>query len=86
MNLLIKKYYTITFSIIFGLAIRMAGEKAKPTQELLESLSEVIMKVITIIMYYAPIGLGCYFASFIGTFGSAIALGYVKTFCIYCCI
>ena len=73
----------VVFSIIFGLAIRMAGEKAKPTMDLLDSLSEVIMKVITIIMYYAPIGLGCYFASFIGKFGASIAIGYLKTFVIY---
>ena len=34
-------------------------------------------------MYYAPIGLGCYFANFVGTFGSSIAVGYLKTFIIY---
>ena len=55
----------VVFSIMFGCAMRMAGEKAKPVQNVLEALTEVIMKVITIIMYYAPIGLGCYFASFI---------------------
>ena len=73
----------VVFAIMFGFAIRMAGEKANPTKELLESLTEVIMKFITIIMYYAPIGLGCYFASFIGTFGASIAIGYLKTFVIY---
>lgn len=73
----------VVFAIVFGLSTRMAGEKATPTIELLESLSEVIMKVITIIMYYAPIGLGCYFASFIGMFGASIAIGYLKTFIIY---
>ena len=34
-------------------------------------------------MYYAPIGLGCYFAALIGTYGSTIALGFLKTFLIY---
>ena len=34
-------------------------------------------------MYYAPIGLGCYFASLVGSFGASIAVGYVKTFIIY---
>ena len=34
-------------------------------------------------MYYAPIGLGCYFASIVGTFGGEIAIGYIKTFIIY---
>ncbi len=34
-------------------------------------------------MYYAPIGLGCYFASLIGTYGKSIAIGFLKTFIIY---
>ncbi len=73
----------IVFSILFGLAMNMAGEKAKPVEEFLNSAYEVIMKLIKIIMYYAPIGLGCYFAALIGTFGSSIAVGYAKTFVIY---
>ena len=34
-------------------------------------------------MYYAPIGLGCYFAAFVGSFGASIAVGYLKTFVVY---
>ena len=41
------------------------------------------MKLVEIIMYYAPIGLGCYFAALVGTFGSSIAVGYLKTFIVY---
>ena len=41
------------------------------------------MNFIKIVMYYAPIGLGCYFAALVGTFGSQIAVGYFKTFIIY---
>ena len=73
----------IVFSILFGIAMNMAGEKAKPVEDFLNSAYEVIMKLIKIIMYYAPIGLGCYFAALIGTFGSSIAVGYAKTFVIY---
>ena len=73
----------IVFSIMFGLAIRATGEKAKPVLNLLESLTEVIMSLLNIVMYYAPIGLGCYFAALIGTFGGSIAVGYLKTFVIY---
>ena len=73
----------IVFALLFGCAIRMSGEKGKRTQELLESLTEVIMSVLKLVMYYAPIGLGCYFAALIGTFGASIAVGYLKTFVIY---
>ena len=34
-------------------------------------------------MYYAPIGIGCYFASYVGEFGSSIAIGFFKTFVLY---
>lgn len=73
----------VVFSIMFGCAMRMVGEKAKPVQNVLESLTEIIMKIITIIMYYAPIGLGCYFAAFVGKIGTIIVVGYAKVFGIY---
>lgn len=73
----------LVFSIIFGLAINITGEKAKPVVDFLESANEIINNVVKIIMYYAPIGLGCYFAALVGSFGANIALGYAKTFIIY---
>lgn len=73
----------VIFSILFGCAIKMSGEKGKLVQSVLESATEVIMKLLKIIMYYAPIGLGCYFAAVVGSFGANIALGYAKTFGIY---
>ena len=39
--------------------------------------------IVKIIMYYAPIGLGCYFAALVGSFGASIAVGYLKTFIVY---
>ena len=73
----------VIFSILFGCAIKMSGEKAKPVQDFLESATEVIMNLLKIVMYYAPIGLGCYFAAIVGSFGASVALGYAKTFVIY---
>lgn len=70
-------------SVIFGLAINKTGEKAKILTEFLISANEVVKNVIKIIMYYAPIGLGCYFAALVGNFGSTIVVGYLKTFIIY---
>ena len=70
-------------SIIFGLAVNMTGEKAKPVTDFLIAANEVINNVVKIIMYYAPIGLGCYFAALVGSFGATIVVGYLKTFVIY---
>ncbi len=73
----------ICFSIIFGLAINLSKDKKKPVLDILDSFSSVVQKFIKIIMYYAPIGLGCYFAALVGSFGKELVLGYAKTFLIY---
>lgn len=73
----------IVMSVLFGIAINKAGEKGKKVAELFDSFSETMYKLIEIIMYYAPIGLGCYFASLVGTLGGTIAVGFLKTFVVY---
>ncbi|MCU9594200.1 dicarboxylate/amino acid:cation symporter [Caldibacillus thermolactis] len=73
----------IVFSVLFGLATAMAGEKGKPIANLLASGTEIMMKIVKIIMYYAPIGLGAYFATIIGQLGPQILGGYVKVFVLY---
>lgn len=73
----------LVFSIIFGIATNMAGEKGKPVYDFLVSANEIVGNIVKIIMYFAPIGLGCYFAALVGSFGASIAVGYLKTFVIY---
>lgn len=73
----------IVISILVGISMSMSGDKAILMANLIDSLLDVVIKFIKIIMYYAPIGLGCYFASLVGTFGGSIAVGYFKTFIIY---
>ena len=73
----------IVISVIFGISVAMVGEKARVLKDFLKSGSEVMMKMIKIIMYYAPIGLACYFASIIGQLGTQILSGYLKVFLLY---
>lgn len=73
----------IIFSIIVGVSISMLKEKAKKLTELLEICSNAMMKAIKIVMFYAPIGLFGYFANLIGTFGTTLVKGYIKSFLIY---
>ena len=73
----------LVFAIIFAFAVRKSKEKGEAVSNIIFSLNDVILNVVNIIMYYAPIGLGCYFAALIGTYGESIAVGFLKTFIIY---
>ncbi|HBM80565.1 MAG: dicarboxylate/amino acid:cation symporter [Clostridiales bacterium] len=73
----------IIFSVLFGIGTIMAGEKGRVISNFLEAGTEVIMKIIKIIMYYAPIGIACYFASVVGQLGAQLLEGYLKTFILY---
>lgn len=73
----------IVFSVLFGIATALVGEKATVVKSFLSASSEILMKMVSIIMYYAPIGLGCYFASVVGQLGTQILEGYWKAFLLY---
>ena len=73
----------IIFSCLFGISTSLIGEKGKSIKEGLNSLSMVMMKLINIIMYYAPIGLFAYFASLIGEFGKEFLGSYAKSMILY---
>lgn len=73
----------IVFSVLFGISTAIIGEKGKPIADFLEAGTKVMMKFVSIIMYYAPIGLGCYFAAMIGQLGTQILKGYMRVFVLY---
>ena len=73
----------IVFSILFGISTALVGEKAVAVKNFLNSATAIMMKMVSIIMYYAPIGLGCYFASVVGQLGTQILQGYLKVFLLY---
>ena len=73
----------LVFSVLIGISIRKSGDKGKKFLDVLVSCNDVVLEFVNLIMYYAPIGLGCYFASLVGTLGASIAVGYLKTFVLY---
>jgi Na+/H+-dicarboxylate symporter len=46
----------ITFAIIFGLAITMLGKRVKPLLDMIEQINDVFLKIIGIVMTFAPYG------------------------------
>jgi len=57
------------FSILFGLALSIIGEKGKPVLDILHSTSQAIFKVVGILMQAAPIGAFGAMAFTIGKYG-----------------
>lgn len=68
----------IVFSFFFGLGITMAGEKGKPVAKAMQSLSEVMFSLTSIVMRFAPFGVFAMMAWVAGTFGVAILLPLLK--------
>ncbi len=64
----------IFFALIFGIGIIMAGEKAKPVSDLMDSAAEVVLKITHMIMEVAPFGVFALIASLTGTRGAAALL------------
>ena len=57
------------FSILFGIALGMVGERGKPVYDFLQALSSPIFKLVTILMKAAPIGAFGAMAFTIGKYG-----------------
>lgn len=76
----------IVFTIIFAIAIILAGEKGKPVLHLMDCMTEVIVKLIGIVMKLAPLGLGCYFAILIGQYGQEVIGPLSRAIIIYCAV
>lgn len=73
----------IIFSIFFGISVNLVGEKGKVVVTGLNALAEVFLKMIGILMYYAPIGLGAYFAALVGEYGGQLLGSYTRAMLIY---
>ena len=73
----------IIFAALIGISACMVGEKGRAFTAFLVAGSNVMMKAISYIMFYAPIGLGAYFAYLIGVLGPQILGTYARAMTIY---
>ncbi|MBW5397951.1 dicarboxylate/amino acid:cation symporter [Brachyspira pilosicoli] len=63
----------IVFAMLIGIAIVKVGEVGKPVVKFFGSLTSIISKVVSYVMYIAPIGLGAFFATLVGQNGAALS-------------
>lgn len=73
----------IVFAIMAGFCISACGGEEGHVGKFLNNLNDIIMKMVGVIMMYAPIGLGAYFASLVGEFGPGLLGDYGRAMLIY---
>ena len=73
----------IVFSILFGFAVQMTGGKDSIIGQWLSVLTDVMMKFVNIVTYYAPIAFFAIFADLVATYGSDVAAGYGRAMLVY---
>ena len=73
----------IVFSVLFGFSVQLTGGKESIMGKWLAGLTDVMMKFVQIITYYAPIAFFAIFADLVATYGSSVAEGYGRAMIVY---
>lgn len=73
----------IVFALFLGIAINFAGERGKPLLRVMESLSDVMYRLTSIIMEFTPIGVFGIMAWVTGTFGLVLLVPLFKFLGVY---
>ena len=73
----------IVAAILFGFGVQMAGGPKTKLAMLMEEITNVLMNVVKLITYYAPIGFFGFFAYLVATYGPTLIGDYSKTLIVY---
>ncbi len=73
----------IVFSLLFGFAVNLNGGKSTPVGKFLEDLTNVMLKFVKIITYYAPVAFFGIFADLVATYGPQITENYIRALAVY---
>ena len=73
----------IVAAIFFGFGVQMAGGPKTKVAQLLEEITRVMMNIVKLITYYAPIGFFGFFAYLVATYGPSLIGDYSKTLIVY---
>ena len=73
----------IVFAVLCGFGIQLSGGRESLAARLLSDVTACIMKVVTLITYYAPIGFFGFFAALVATHGPALIGDYGRTLLIF---
>ena len=73
----------IVFSLLFGFAVNLNGGKDTMVGKFLEDLTNVMLKFVKIVTYYAPIAFFAIFADLVATYGSQVTVTYGRALLLY---
>ena len=64
----------ILFAILFGIALNLAGKVAEPLYNVIDGMANAMFKLVSIVLYYAPIGVFALIGWTVAKFGVAVLL------------
>lgn len=73
----------IVFSLLFGFAVNLNGGSETMVGKFLEDLTNVMLKFVKIVTYYAPIAFFAIFADLVATYGSEVIENYGRALLLY---
>ncbi|MCW8336013.1 dicarboxylate/amino acid:cation symporter, partial [Vibrio paucivorans] len=77
-----KTLQIIVFAVLFGIAISLSGKAGERIASLFNDLNEVIMKLVTLLMYVAPYGVFCLMAKLFTGLGLSATLNLAGYFAV----
>ena len=73
----------IVFSVLFGFAVNLNGGSESLVGKFLADLTNVMLKFVQIVTYYAPIAFFAIFADLVATYGAETIAGYGRALLLY---
>lgn len=73
----------IVFSILFGFSVNLCGGRQSLMGKWLMELSNVMMRFVRLVMYYAPVAFFGFFADLVATYGPQITADYGRAMLAY---
>ena len=73
-----KMIHIVVFAVFFGIAMSLIGEKAEPVKKFNESFTNVMLKIVNIVMSLTPFGVCALMASTVANLGFDIIITLAK--------
>ena len=68
----------IFFAVMLGFSLSLCGEKGRPAVAFFDSMTEAMLRLTNLVMYYAPIGVFALMAVAVGRHGLGVLLPLIK--------